>query len=103
MKPNSFFTAGRNLCPAYIAKRMEIGAVIGAAPSKMPKKKPEAGDIIGCWAEEQEGRCGGATGSPRERWNHCSLRAEVQKGNPLLKENSKTFQKPGKRNYKEVQ
>lgn len=70
----------------YVAKRMEIGAVIGAAPkSNVVRERPEAGDII-ILLGGRTGRdgCGGATGSSKEH-NEDSLLtcgAEVQKGNP---------------------
>jgi phosphoribosylformylglycinamidine synthase len=69
----------------YAAKRMEIGAVIGAAPKKnVVRKKPEAGDII-VLLGGRTGRdgCGGATGSSKEHDEKSLLTcgAEVQKGN----------------------
>lgn len=70
----------------YVAKRMEIGAVIGAAPKKnVIRKKPQAGDII-ILLGGRTGRdgCGGATGSSKEHDEKSLLTcgAEVQKGNP---------------------
>jgi phosphoribosylformylglycinamidine synthase len=70
----------------YVAKRMEIGAVIGAAPKRnVIRKKPEAGDII-ILLGGRTGRdgCGGATGSSKEHNEQSLLTcgAEVQKGNP---------------------
>ena len=70
----------------YIAKRMEIGAVIGAAPRRnVVRKKPEAGDVI-ILLGGRTGRdgCGGATGSSKEHTEESLLTcgAEVQKGNP---------------------
>ena len=71
----------------YIAKRMEIGAVVGAAPSEnVIRRNPESGDavILLGGATGRDG-CGGATGSSKshtlESINACG--AEVQKGNPL--------------------
>lgn len=71
----------------FIAKRMEIGAVIGAAPKKNVKRlKVEEGDLI-VLLGGRTGRdgCGGATGSSKkhniESINTCG--AEVQKGNPV--------------------
>jgi len=52
----------------YVAKRMEIGAVVGAAPrSSVVREKPEPGDII-ILLGGRTGRdgCGGATGSSKE-------------------------------------
>lgn len=72
--------------PGFVAKRMEIGAVIGAAPKKnVVRKKPEAGDVI-VLLGGRTGRdgCGGATGSSKEHTEESLLScgAEVQKGNP---------------------
>ena len=70
----------------FVAKRMEIGAVIGAAPKKnVVREEPAPGDII-ILLGGRTGRdgCGGATGSSKEH-NEDSLLtcgAEVQKGNP---------------------
>ena len=70
----------------YIAKRMEIGAVIGAAPKKnVVRERPQAGDVV-ILLGGRTGRdgCGGATGSSKahtaESLDSCA--AEVQKGNP---------------------
>ncbi len=70
----------------FVAKRMEIGAVIGAAPRKNVKReKPLPGDII-ILLGGRTGRdgCGGATGSSKEHTEESLLTcsAEVQKGNP---------------------
>ena len=70
----------------YVAKRMEIGAVIGASPKdNVIRKRPEDGDII-VLLGGRTGRdgCGGATGSSKAH-NSMSIEtcgAEVQKGNP---------------------
>ncbi len=71
--------------PDYIAKRMEIGAVMGAAPRKnVIRKSSEPGDIV-ILLGGRTGRdgCGGATGSSKvhttESIETCG--AEVQKGN----------------------
>jgi phosphoribosylformylglycinamidine synthase len=70
----------------YVAKRMEIGAVIGAAPKKnVIRIKPEAGDsIILLGGRTGRDGCGGATGSSKEHDEQSLLTcgAEVQKGNP---------------------
>ncbi len=70
----------------YVAKRMEIGAVIGAAPrSNVVRETPMPGDVI-ILLGGKTGRdgCGGATGSSKahteESLETCG--AEVQKGNP---------------------
>ena len=72
--------------PGYVAKRMEIGAVLGAAPaSNIRREAPVPGDIV-VLLGGKTGRdgCGGATGSSKshtlESLESCG--AEVQKGNP---------------------
>ena len=72
--------------PGYVAKRMEIGAVIGASPkANVVRMEPKPGDIIVLLggATGRDG-CGGATGSSKahtlESIEVCG--AEVQKGNP---------------------
>ena len=71
--------------PGYVAKRMEIGAVIGAVPEKNVRREtPEPGDVV-ILLGGRTGRdgCGGATGSSKAH-SHESLEtcgAEVQKGN----------------------
>ena len=69
----------------YVAKRMEIGAVIAAAPAEnVRRERPEDGDIV-ILLGGRTGRdgCGGATGSSKshtlESLESCG--AEVQKGN----------------------
>ena len=70
----------------YVAKRMEIGAVIGASPKKnVIREVPQKGDVI-VLLGGRTGRdgCGGATGSSKAH-NSQSIEtcgAEVQKGNP---------------------
>jgi len=72
--------------PGYAAKRMEIGAVIGAAPKKnVIRETPAKGDII-VLLGGKTGRdgCGGATGSSKAH-TETSIKtcgSEVQKGNP---------------------
>jgi phosphoribosylformylglycinamidine synthase len=75
----------------YVAKRMEVGAVIGAAPAKhVIRKKPAEGDYI-ILVGGRTGRdgCGGATGSSKEHTEDSILTcgAEVQKGNPPVERN----------------
>ena len=72
--------------PDYVAKRMEIGAVMGAAPRRAVQRlTSDPGDII-ILLGGRTGRdgCGGATGSSKvhteESIETCG--AEVQKGNP---------------------
>jgi len=73
--------------PGYKAKRMEIGAVVGAAPAEnVVRKNPQPGDAILLLggATGRDG-CGGATGSSKAHdvssIDTCG--AEVQKGDPL--------------------
>ncbi|MBQ9414278.1 MAG: phosphoribosylformylglycinamidine synthase [Clostridia bacterium] len=71
--------------PGYVAKRMEIGAVVGAAPeANVRREVPQEGDIV-VLLGGRTGRdgCGGATGSSKSH-TASSLEtcgAEVQKGN----------------------
>ena len=70
----------------YVAKRMEIGAVVAASPKKnVRRERPKPGDII-VLLGGRTGRdgCGGATGSSKAH-DSASIEtcgAEVQKGNP---------------------
>ncbi len=71
--------------PGYVAKRMELGALIGAAPKKnVIRTRPEPGDIV-VLLGGKTGRdgCGGATGSSKAHNSESltSCGAEVQKGN----------------------
>ncbi len=72
--------------PGYVAKRLEIGAVVGAAPeANVVRETPLPDDVI-ILLGGRTGRdgCGGATGSSKSHTEasleHCG--AEVQKGNP---------------------
>lgn len=71
--------------PGYLAKRMEIGAVVAATPEKnVRREEPVPGDVV-LLLGGRTGRdgCGGATGSSKSH-NANSLStcgAEVQKGN----------------------
>lgn len=73
--------------PGYVAKRMEIGAVLGAAPIENVVREVPAPDDIIVLLGGRTGRdgCGGATGSSKSHTEKslstCS--AEVQKGNPV--------------------
>lgn len=69
----------------YAAKRMEIGAVVAAAPAKNVRREcPAPGDLV-VLLGGRTGRdgCGGATGSSKSHNLHSleSCGAEVQKGN----------------------
>ena len=71
--------------PDYVAKRMEIGAVMGAAPRRAVQRlNSDPGDII-ILLGGRTGRdgCGGATGSSKIHTEQSieSCGAEVQKGN----------------------
>lgn len=72
--------------PNYVAKRMEVGAVIAAAPKEnVVREEPEVNDII-ILLGGRTGRdgVGGATGSSKEHTEESisTCGAEVQKGNP---------------------
>ena len=72
--------------PGYVAKRMEIGAVVGAAPfSNIRREEPKPGDVV-ILLGGRTGRdgCGGATGSSKSHSDRSveQCGAEVQKGNP---------------------
>lgn len=83
----------------YVAKRMELGAVIAAAPMKnVVREKPVPGDVI-ILLGGRTGRdgCGGATGSSKEHTEESLITsgAEVQKGNPSIERRIQTlFRKP---------
>ena len=71
--------------PGYVAKRMELGAVIGAAPAiNVVRERPSAGDVV-ILLGGKTGRdgCGGATGSSKshEADSLETSGAEVQRGN----------------------
>ncbi len=74
--------------PGYAAKRLEIGAVVGAAPERnVRRERPAPGDqIILLGGRTGRDGCGGATGSSKshklESIETCG--AEVQKGNPVV-------------------
>ncbi len=83
----------------YLAKRLELGALIGAAPKEnVVRKRPEPGDIV-VLLGGKTGRdgCGGATGSSKAH-NSESLAtcgAEVQKGNaPEERKIQRLFRNP---------
>ncbi|MFW6238071.1 MAG: phosphoribosylformylglycinamidine synthase, partial [Halanaerobiales bacterium] len=72
--------------PRFVAKHMEIGAVIGAAPEEnVVRRSPEEGDVV-ILLGGRTGRdgCGGATGSSKKHTEESlyTCGAEVQKGNP---------------------
>ncbi len=85
--------------PNYVAKRMEIGAVMGAAPREnVLRANSDPGDII-ILLGGRTGRdgCGGATGSSKAHTensiNTCG--AEVQKGNaPTERKLQRLFRRP---------
>lgn len=75
----------------YVAKRMELGAMVGATPRRnVVRMRPEPGDVV-ILVGGRTGRdgCGGATGSSKEQDEKALLTcgAEVQKGNPSLERN----------------
>lgn len=85
--------------PGFVAKRMELGSVIGAAPAEnVIRECPEKGDIV-ILLGGRTGRdgCGGATGSSKahtlESLESCG--AEVQKGNaPEERKLQRLFRNP---------
>ena len=83
----------------YVAKRMEVGAVIAAAKKEnVIRERPDAGDII-ILTGGRTGRdgCGGATGSSKEHNEDSILTcgAEVQKGNaPTERKLQRLFRNP---------
>ena len=85
--------------PGYVAKRMEIGAVIGAAPAEnVVRKRPQPSDVI-LLVGGRTGRdgCGGATGSSKAHTEDSLLScgAEVQKGNaPTERKLQRLFRRP---------
>ncbi|HSL93969.1 MAG TPA: phosphoribosylformylglycinamidine synthase, partial [Bacillota bacterium] len=84
---------------AFLAKRMEIGAVIGAAPkSNVVRAKPSPGDaVILLGGKTGRDGCGGATGSSVEHTEESILTAgaEVQKGNaPTERKIQRLFRNP---------
>ncbi len=86
--------------PGYVAKRMEIGAVIAAAPERnVVRERPEPGDVV-ILLGGRTGRdgCGGATGSSKAHGVHSleTCGAEVQKGNaPVERKLQRLFRDPG--------
>lgn len=83
----------------FIAKRMEVGAVIGAGPkSKVVRATPAPGDVV-ILLGGRTGRdgCGGATGSSVEHTEESiyTSGAEVQKGNaPTERKIQRLFRNP---------
>lgn len=73
--------------PGFVAKRMELGAVVGAAPKEnVVREKPEAGDVV-VLLGGKTGRdgVGGATGSSKVQTVESveTAGSEVQKGNAI--------------------
>ena len=85
--------------PGYVAKRMEIGAVIAAAPENtVRRERPVPGDLV-ILLGGRTGRdgCGGATGSSKSHTLHSleTCGAEVQKGNaPEERKLQRLFRNP---------
>ncbi len=85
--------------PGYMAKRMEIGAVVGAAPIENVRRERPAPDDVVILLGGRTGRdgCGGATGSSKahsvQSLDTCG--AEVQKGNaPEERKLQRLFRNP---------
>ena len=85
--------------PSYVAKRLEVGAVVGASPaSNIRRESPAPGDII-LLLGGRTGRdgVGGATGSSKEHTEESleSCGSEVQKGNaPEERKLQRLFRRP---------
>ncbi len=85
--------------PGYVAKRMEVGAVIAAAPAEnVVRERPAPGDVV-MLLGGKTGRdgCGGATGSSKAHSSESltSCGAEVQKGNaPEERKLQRLFRNP---------
>ncbi|MCQ9343666.1 phosphoribosylformylglycinamidine synthase [Corynebacterium kozikiae] len=85
--------------PGYVAKRMELGAVVAAAPVENVKRlEPQPGDVV-IYLGGRTGRdgVGGATGSSKAHDEESLARsgAEVQKGNPVNERKiQRLFRKP---------
>lgn len=85
--------------PGFVAKRMEIGAVIAAAPkTNVVRSAPVPGDTV-LLVGGRTGRdgCGGATGSSKEHTEESltACGAEVQKGNaPTERKLQRLFRNP---------
>ncbi|MEY8303937.1 phosphoribosylformylglycinamidine synthase [Anaerosalibacter bizertensis] len=83
----------------YIAKRMEVGAVLGASPKEnVIRKRPENGDLV-LLVGGRTGRdgLGGAVGSSKEHDEESlyTCGSEVQKGNPPIERKiQRLFRKP---------
>ena len=85
--------------PGYVAKRLEIGALIGAAPAKnVIRLRPEPGDkVILLGGRTGRDGCGGATGSSKAHTSNSltTCGAEVQKGNaPEERKIQRLFRNP---------
>ena len=85
--------------PSYVAKRLEVGAVVGASPaSNIRRESPAPGDII-LLLGGRTGRdgVGGATGSSKEHTEESleTCGSEVQKGNaPEERKLQRLFRRP---------
>ena len=85
--------------PGYAAKRMEIGAVVAAAPAEnVRRERPAPGDqVILLGGRTGRDGCGGATGSSKSHNAHSleTCGAEVQKGNaPEERKLQRLFRNP---------
>ena len=85
--------------PGYKAKRMEVGAVVGAVPeNQVRRESPVPGDaVVLIGGKTGRDGCGGATGSSKEHTNESleSCSAEVQKGNaPEERKIQRLFRNP---------
>ena len=85
--------------PGFLAKRMELGGIIGAAPASwVRREEPAAGDVV-ILVGDKTGRdgIGGATGSSKVQSGESveNAGAEVQKGNAVEERKlQRLFRKP---------
>lgn len=85
--------------PGYVAKRLEIGAVVGAAPaSHVRREVPSPGDqVVLLGGKTGRDGCGGATGSSKSHTTESIVEGgpEVQKGNaPEERKIQRLFRNP---------
>ena len=85
--------------PGYVAKRLEIGAVVGAVPrAQVRREEPVPGDrIVLVGGRTGRDGIGGATGSSKAHTEHSLVKcgAEVQKGDPPMERKlQRLFRRP---------
>ena len=81
--------------PGFIAKRMEIGAVIGAAPENVVRKNPLRDVVLLVGGRTGRDGCGGATGSSKEHTvDLFHLRRRSRRGILPRRERSRDYSGP---------